>query len=35
MKIKIKDQLPDTEIFQLVDGEPHKSKLRERRLVIE
>ena len=29
MKIKIKDQLPDTEIFQLVDGEPQKSKLRE------
>ena len=28
MKIKIKDQLPDTEIFQLVDGEPQKSKLR-------
>ena len=29
MKIKIKDQLPDTEIFQLIDGEPQKSKLRE------
>ena len=29
MKIKIKDQLPDTEIFQLVDGEPQKSKLKE------
>ena len=29
MKLKIKDQLPDTEIFQLVDGEPQKSKLRE------
>ena len=29
MKIKIKDQLPDSEIFQLVDGEPQKSKLRE------
>ncbi len=29
MKIKIKDQLPDTEIFQLVDGEPQKNKLRE------
>ena len=28
MKIKIKDQLPDTEIFQLIDGEPQKSKLR-------
>ena len=29
MKIKIKDQLPDTEIFQLVDGEPQKRKLSE------
>ena len=29
MKLKIKDQLPDTEIFQLVDGEPQKSNLRE------
>ena len=29
MKLKIKDQIPDTEIFQLVDGEPKKSKLRE------
>ena len=29
MKLKIKDQLPDTEIFQLVDGEPQKNKLRE------
>ncbi len=29
MKLKIKDQLPDTEIFQLIDGEPQKSKLRE------
>ena len=29
MKLKIKDQLPDTEIFQLVDGEPQKSRLRE------
>ena len=29
MKLKIKDQLPDTEIFQLVDGEPQKSKLKE------
>ena len=28
MKIKLKDQIPDTEIFQLVDGEPQKSKLR-------
>ena len=29
MKLKIKDQLPDTEIFQLIDGEPQKSNLRE------
>ena len=29
MKIKIKDQLPDTEIFQLIDGEPQKSNLKE------
>ena len=29
MKIKIKDQIPDTEIFHLVDGEPQKSSLRE------
>ena len=29
MKLKIKDQLPDTEIFQLVNGEPQKSNLRE------
>ena len=29
MKLKIKDQLPDTEIFQLVDGEPQKNNLRE------
>ena len=29
MKIKIKDQLPDAEIFQLIDGEPQKNKLRE------
>ena len=28
MKLKIKDQIPDTEIFQLVDGEPQKNKLR-------
>ena len=28
MKLKIKDQLPDTEIFQLVDGEPQKKKLK-------
>ena len=29
MKLKIKDQIPDTEIFQLVDGEPQQSKLNE------
>ena len=29
MKLKIKDQIPDTEIFHLVDGEPQKSNLRE------
>ena len=29
MKLKIKDQLPDKEIFQLINGEPQKSKLRE------
>jgi len=29
MKIKIKDQLPDTEVFHIVDGEPQSSKLRE------
>ena len=29
MKLKIKDQITNTEIFQLVDGEPQKNKLRE------
>jgi len=29
MKLKIKDQIPDTDIYQLIDGEPQKSKLRE------
>ena len=29
MKLKIKDQIPDTEIFQLVDGEPKQNKLSE------
>ena len=29
MKLKIKDQIPDTEIFHIVDGEPQKNKLRE------
>ena len=27
MKIKIKDQIPDTEIFRLVNGEPKKINL--------
>ena len=27
MKIKINDQIPDVEIYQLVNGEPQKSKL--------
>ena len=29
MKLKIKDQIPNTEIFQLVGGEPQKSKIKE------
>tara|TARA_Y100001958_G_C21111667_1_gene458422 strand:- start:64 stop:552 length:489 start_codon:yes stop_codon:yes gene_type:complete len=29
MKIKIKDQIPDIEIFHIVDSEPKKSRLRE------
>ena len=29
MKLKINDQLPDPEIFQLVNGEPQKSNFRE------
>lgn len=29
MKLRIKDQIPDTDIFHLVDGEPQQSKLRE------
>ena len=29
MKLKINDQIPDTEIFQLVGGEPQKTNLRE------
>ena len=29
MKLKIKDQIPNTEIFQLVDGEPQKNKLKD------
>ena len=28
MKLKIKDQIPNTEIFQLIDGEPQKKKLK-------
>ena len=27
MKLKINDQVPDTEVYQLVNGEPQKSKL--------
>ena len=29
MKLKIKDQIPDIEIFHLVDGEPQTGKIRE------
>ena len=29
MKLKTKDQIPNTEIFHLVDGEPQKNKLSE------
>ena len=29
MKLKINDQIPDTEIFHIVNGEPQKSKSRE------
>ena len=29
MKIRIKDQIPDTEIFHLVEGEPRISKIKE------
>ena len=29
MKLKIKDQIPDTEIFHLIDGEPKQNKLSE------
>ena len=28
MKLKIKDQIPDIEVFQLIDGEPQQNKLR-------
>ena len=27
MKLKINDQIPDIEIYQLINGEPQKSKL--------
>ena len=30
MKLKIKDQIPNTEIFQLIDGEPQKRKIKEK-----
>ena len=29
MKLKINNQIPNTEIFQLIDGEPQKSNLKE------
>ena len=29
MKLKIKDQIPDIEIFHLIDGEPQSSKIRD------
>ena len=29
MKLKINDQIPDTEIFHLVDGEPQKIQIKE------
>ncbi len=29
MKLKIKDQIPDMEIFHLIDGEPQTSKIRD------
>ena len=29
MKLKVNDEIPDTEIYLLVDGEPQKIKLRE------
>ena len=29
MKLKVNDEIPDTEIYVLVDGEPQKIKLRE------
>ena len=29
MKLKIKDKIPDIEIFHLIDGEPQTSKIRD------
>ena len=29
MKLKIKDQIPDIEIFHLADGDPLTSKIRD------
>ena len=29
MNLKIKDQIPDKEIFHLLDGEPQTSKIRD------
>ena len=29
MKLKIKDQIPDIEVFHLIDGEPQTSKIRD------
>ena len=29
MKLKIKDQIPDTKIFHLVDGEPKEQNMSE------
>ena len=29
MKLKINDQIPDTDIYQLVNGEPQKNKIRD------
>lgn len=29
MKLKIKDQIPDIEIFHIIDGEPQTSKIRD------
>ena len=28
MKLKVNDQVPDTEIYQLVKGEPQKKKIK-------